>query len=115
VKIESDVCQPRNDPTKQIKDEVANVAKEVLHVIAKDPKKKHVAEKVQRAAMQEHAGEQWNDRSFQISAARKEMSVMRGDGAVDISQASLSPVSQRSLIKKDEDIRCDERVVHEGR
>ena len=36
------------------------MAQVVFHIAAKDPQKEHVSEDVQKAAVQEHAGHEWN-------------------------------------------------------
>jgi len=65
MQVEQYVQQARPDPGDQIKEEIREVAKEILDIVSKDPEKKHVPGDVQEPGMEKHAGDQRQERDLE--------------------------------------------------
>ena len=57
MEVEKDVGNAGTDTANKIEEQVREVAKVVFYVVSKDPEKEHVSGDVQKAAVQEHAGD----------------------------------------------------------
>ena len=91
------------------------MAEEVLYVIPKDPKEKHVAKEVGGAGVEKHTSEEGSQCGFQAASPGKDLRIMCRNRAVDMGQNILGPVGESDLVEKHENIRRNEGVVDEGR
>ena len=87
------------------------MAVEVLDVVAKDPKEKHIAGDVQDPGVQKHAGEQRQKRGLKRSVAGKPGGEAGGDSGVGGHEQLKGVGRQRVLVNKNEDVEEDERGV----
>src|SRR5258708_22162047 len=55
VEVENNVEQTGADPADQVKEEIREVAEEILDVVAKDPEEKHVSAQVKPVGVEKHA------------------------------------------------------------
>src|SRR6266849_3967400 len=110
--------QARTDPTEQIKEEIRQVPKKVLDIVAKNPEKEHVPGDVQEARMEKHAGNQGQEQDFKTSVSRQESRESSGDGGVREEQCVKGPAWEGSLeadfVDKYSDVGKDQRDIDEG-
>src|SRR5260370_36292734 len=89
--------EPRADPTEQIKEEIRQVPKKVLDIVAKNPQKEHVPGDVQEARMEKHAGNQGQERYFKAGVSRHESREASRDRGVREEQGVKGPAWEGSL------------------
>src|ERR1700730_1025411 len=104
----------RADPAKQVKEQVSDVAIEVLHVVAENPQEKHVASDVQDSGVQEHAGEQGQQGGLKGSLAGKRGGEPGWDGGIGDHEGVEGVRRQSVLVEENEDVGGDEGVVDDG-
>ena len=91
------------------------MAEPILHVVAENPKKPHVADDVKPAPVQEHARKKWKE-SFQWRVAvplKRELNVRRRERK-GLDECIARWLRERDLIKKHNDIRSDQQQRHSG-
>ncbi len=115
MKVEKDMREPGTYTAGEIEKQVREMAEIVFHVIAKDPQEEHVASNVSEAAVQEHACENGEERSFEAPVATEKTADVRGDSGVGHDEGIPLMPCQGALIEEDDDIgqnehRVDDRV-----
>ena len=110
--------EARANPAYHVKEEIGEVAKEVLDVIAEDPEEEHVSGEVQEAGMKKHTRDQRQERDVKGSASCKKSWETGGDRGVSEKQGVKRPAReggfQTYLVEKDSDVGKDQRDIHEG-
>jgi hypothetical protein len=91
----------------QIKQQIREVAEEILHVIAKDPQEKHIAENVHKSRMQKHTSKQRQKCSHEAYVPGQERWETRWYRGVGHDKGLEQVRRQRHLIHKHGDVRAD--------
>jgi len=103
------------DSAEQIEEQVRQWAHAIFDVCAKNPEKPHVADDVQPAPVEEHAGEQWNERLRErvAMAGERELNFC-GDHGVGVYENLRGVLRERDLVDEDRDVNQDEEQRNDG-
>src|SRR5262249_13759149 len=84
---------------------------EVLDVIAENPEEQHVASQMDQAAVQEHTGNQGQERELKRRVTAQERGEAGGDRSEGESQGAFGLWRKNCLVKKNHDIGNDQQRV----
>ena len=104
--------RPEPTPQTRVKHQVAEVAEEILDVVAEDPQEQHVSRDMRDARVQKHAGQQRQKCSVEIDVARKVCRETRRNRGVGHQERFQEVGRQGELIEKDGHVGADQGNVN---
>lgn len=82
VEIEDDVAQVRANSANEIEEKIGEMAEVILNVVAEDPEEEHVSADMEKAAVEEHAGQDGEKRGAKSDVAVEEGGDSCRDGGI---------------------------------
>ena len=83
------------------------MAKEIFHIVAKNPKKKHVAGNVSETGVQKQAGYQREKRTNEIDVPGNERWKARGNHGIGHEKSFEQVWRKRDFVQENRDVRAD--------
>ena len=105
----------RANPAHEIEKQIAEWSELVFDVVPENPEKPHVADDVEKSAMQKHAGEQRQERLQRGVAVsfESQLNVRRSEG-VGLDESLTGRWRQGDLMNEHDDVHGDQQQRHDG-
>ena len=87
------------------------MAEEILHIVAKNPEKKHVTSDVSDTGVQKQAGDQREKCSDEIDVPSKKSREARGNGGVGHQKRFGQVWRQRDFVQENRDVCADQQSI----